>query len=80
VIADYIEDHVLSESEKAFNQTIFYGKDVNHLAIVDTARRFPMMAPRQVVILKEAQDMKGLKELKTYLEKTGRHHHPGDLP
>jgi DNA polymerase-3 subunit delta len=69
VIADYIEDHVLEESEKAFNQTIFYGKDVNHLAIVDTARRFPMMAPRQVVILKEAQDMKTLKELKTYLEK-----------
>lgn len=69
VIADYIEDHVLSESEKAFNQTVFYGKDVNHLAIVDTARRFPMMAPRQVVILKEAQDMKTLKELKTYLEK-----------
>lgn len=69
VISDYIEDHVLEESEKAFNQTIFYGKDVNHLAIVDTARRFPMMAPRQVVILKEAQEMKGLKDLQTYLEK-----------
>ncbi len=69
VISDYVEKNVLSESEKAFNQTIFYGKDVNHLAIVDTARRFPMMAPRQVVVLKEAQEMKSLKELKTYLEK-----------
>ncbi len=69
MISDYIEDHVLNESEKAFNQTIFYGKDVNHLAIIDTARRFPMMAPRQVVILKEAQDMKSLKELKAYAEK-----------
>ena len=69
VISDYIEDNILSESEKAFNQTVFYGKDVNHLAIVDTARRFPMMAPRQVVILKEAQEMKSLKELQTYLEK-----------
>ncbi len=69
ILSDFIENQVLNESEKAFNQTIFYGKDVNHLAIVDTARRFPMMAPYQVVILKEAQDMKSLKELKTYIEK-----------
>lgn len=69
LITNYIENNVLNESEKAFNQTIFYGKDVNHLAIIDTARRFPMMAPYQVVILKEAQEMKSFKELQNYFEK-----------
>lgn len=68
-ITDYIEEHALSPSEKAFNLTTIYGKDADHLAIVDAARRYPMMAPRQVVILKEAQSMKGLSDLKTYAEK-----------
>ncbi|AEE48208.1 DNA polymerase III subunit delta [Haliscomenobacter hydrossis] len=69
VISDYIENEVLNEGERAFNQTIVYGKDVDHLAIVDTARRYPMMAQHQVLILKEAQDMKTLKDLQTYVEK-----------
>ncbi len=68
-IAAYIEKNALAESEQAFNQTAFYGKDVDHMAIVDTARRFPMMASRQVVMLKEAQDMKGLANLLSYVEK-----------
>ena len=69
VISDYIENEVLNEGERAFNQTIVYGKDVDHLAIVDTARRYPMMAQHQVLVLKEAQDMKTLKDLQTYVEK-----------
>ena len=68
-ISSYIEKNALPESEQSFNQTIFYGKDVDHMAIVDTARRFPMMASRQVVLLKEAQDMRGLADLKPYVEK-----------
>ncbi len=68
-IAHYIEKNVLSESERAFNQTILYGKDVDHMAVVDTARRYPMMSSHQVVILKEAQDMRSLSELLSYVVK-----------
>ena len=68
-LTDYIAEHALAEHEKAFNQTILYGKDADHLAVVDAARRFPMMAERQVVIIKEAQDMSSLKDLLTYVEK-----------
>lgn len=67
VISDYIEQQVLTEAEKAFNQTVLYGKDVDHLAIIDVARRYPMGAARQVVILKEAQDMRNLKDLEGYV-------------
>lgn len=69
VISDAIEAHALAEHERAFNQTILYGKDADHLAVVDSARRFPMMAERQLVIVKEAQDMKDLKDLQSYVEK-----------
>lgn len=68
-IAGYIEKHALAEHEKAFNQVILYGRDVDHLAVIDNARRFPMMADRQLVIVKEAQDMKDLNELEKYLAK-----------
>lgn len=67
-IADYIEKNVLSDGEKSFNQTILYGKEVEFKQVVDTARRYPMMAPYQVVILKEAQEMRTLKELNKYVE------------
>lgn len=60
VIADYIEKHALSDSEKGFNQVVLYGKDVTMAAILTNARRFPMMAERQVVIVKEAQDIQDL--------------------
>jgi DNA polymerase III subunit delta len=69
VIADYIDEHALGEAEKAFNQSILYGKEVDHLAVLDTARRYPMMAPRQVVLIKEAQEMRSLDGLMGYLEK-----------
>lgn len=67
LISNYIEKHVLSESERAFNQSVFYGKDVDHKDIVDAARRFPMMAAHQVVLLKEAQEMRSLAELLSYV-------------
>jgi DNA polymerase-3 subunit delta len=69
VVCDAIEAHALAEHERAFNQTILYGRDADHLTIVDAARRFPMMAERQLVVVKEAQDMKDLKDLQTYVEK-----------
>lgn len=68
-VSDYIEDHVLSEGEKSFNQTIFYGKEVDPKTLIDTCYRYPMMSPYQVVILKEAQEMRNLKALQPYVEK-----------
>jgi DNA polymerase-3 subunit delta len=68
-LSDYIEQHVLDEAEKGFNQTIFYGKDADIQAVTSTLRRFPMMAPYQVVIIKEAQAMDKIDELATYFEK-----------
>lgn len=69
VISDYIEEQVLTETEKAFNLTVLYGKEANHLNVVDSARRYPVMAERQVVIVKEAQEMKSLPDLMSYMEK-----------
>lgn len=67
-IADAIEANALPEAERGFNQTILYGKDVDHLTLLDYLRRYPMMSERQVVILREAQEMKSLTELSAYLE------------
>lgn len=67
-IADAIEANALPEAERGFNQTILYGKDTDHLTLLDTLRRYPMMSERQVVILREAQEMKGLAELASYVE------------
>ncbi|HNW57816.1 MAG TPA: DNA polymerase III subunit delta [Bacteroidales bacterium] len=69
LITEYIEDKVLPEAEKSFNQLVLYGEDTNIPAIIDTARRFPMMASHQVVIVKEAQSLKKLEDLVIYLEK-----------
>ena len=69
LITDYIEEKVLPEAEKAFNQIIIYGDDTNMPSIIDTARRFPMMASHQVIIIKEAQSLKKLEDLVIYLEK-----------
>lgn len=63
-----IEENALQEHERAFNQTIVYGKDTEFLQVVDAARRFPMMAERQLVLLREAQDMRSLKDLVKYAE------------
>lgn len=56
-VSDYIEKKLLTEDEKAFNQTVLYGRDVTIEDIVSNAKRYPMMAERQVLIVKEAQDL-----------------------
>ena len=62
LISDYIEDNVLSDAEKGFNQTILYGKDTDIVTILNTVKRYPMMSDYQVVIVKEAQELKWGKE------------------
>ncbi|MBK7626384.1 MAG: DNA polymerase III subunit delta [Bacteroidales bacterium] len=69
LISDYIEDKVLPEAEKSFNQMILYGDDTNIPSIIDLARRFPMMSSHQVIIIKEAQSLKKIEDLGIYLEK-----------
>ncbi len=59
-LSEYIEQNILNESEKEFNQTIVYGRDLDIITLVSYARRYPMMSNYQVVIVKEAQDMKSL--------------------
>ncbi|WP_111708386.1 DNA polymerase III subunit delta [Lutibacter citreus] len=56
-ISEYIENNILAEEEKGFNQMVLYGRDVTIEEIIDNSKRFPMMADRQVVIIKEAQDL-----------------------
>ncbi|MDR3133864.1 MAG: DNA polymerase III subunit delta [Prevotellaceae bacterium] len=67
-IGNYIAQNVLTESERSFNQLILYGKDTTAPQLIDTARRFPMMASRQVVIVREAQDLKKIEQLEAYLK------------
>ena len=68
-LSDYIEENVLSEDEKGFNQTVLYGRDVTIEDIVSTAKRYPMMAERQVVIVKEAQDLsRTIDKIESYAE------------
>ncbi|AHM58910.1 DNA polymerase III subunit delta [Flammeovirgaceae bacterium 311] len=69
-IAEYIEKNILTEAEKGFNQMVLYGKDAPMATVLNQARRFPMMSERQVVIVKEAQDIPdlGREEGKKLLE------------
>ena len=68
-VSDYIEDNVLREDEKGFNQMVLYGRDVTVDDIVGNAKRFPMMAERQVIIVKEAQDLsRTIEQLTDYAE------------
>lgn len=68
VISRYIEDHVLTEDEKNFNQSILYGRDTDVPTIVATAKRFPMMSEYQVVIVKEAQNIRDIENLESYIK------------
>ena len=69
LISDYIENNILSEEEKGFNQMVLYGRDVTIDDIVGTAKRFPMMAEKQVIIVKEAQDLsRTIENLLSYAE------------
>ena len=69
LISDFILENVLSEDEKGFNQSILYGKDLSIDTIMTTAKRFPMMAERQVVVIREAQNIRNIEDLATYAEK-----------
>jgi DNA polymerase-3 subunit delta len=68
LITDFIEENLLDESEKDFNQTLLYGLDVSVLQVIETCRRFPMMANQQVVIVREAQKLKKIEDLLVYVE------------
>jgi DNA polymerase III subunit delta len=69
LISNYIEKNVLTDSEKGFNQTVFYGKDTEERTIAHAALRFPMMSEKQVVIVKEAQSLQRIEDLAPYAGK-----------
>jgi DNA polymerase-3 subunit delta len=65
---DYAEHHILSEQETSFNLTIFYGREAAWADVINACRRYPMFAEKQVVILKEAQQMRDIEKLESYVE------------
>jgi DNA polymerase-3 subunit delta len=67
-VVEYAEKNILSESEASFNLTVFYGKDADWAAVVNACRRYPMFAERQVVLLKEAQQMRDIDKLEGYID------------
>ena len=92
-IADYIANNVLTEEQKDFNFTTLYGAETDINAVLMAARRYPMMSDYQVILVKEAQNLKNLDPLSVYLKnpqpqtilvfchisKSGVHHHPDAL-
>ncbi len=68
VVSDFIEENVLSEQEKEFNQTIVYGKDVDAITVMSYAKRYPMMSNYQVLIVKEAQDLDDIEAFLPYVQ------------
>ncbi len=67
-VVDYAEHQILNESEASFNLTVFYGRDTSWADVVNACRRYPMLADRQVVLLKEAQHMRDIEKLEPYIE------------
>jgi DNA polymerase-3 subunit delta len=67
-VLHYAEDHILPESEAAFNKTVMYGRDTDWATVLNACRRYPMFAERQVVILKEAQSMRDIDKLEAYID------------
>ncbi len=68
MVVDYAEHNILDEAEAGFNLTVFYGKDADWAAVINACKRYPMFAERQVVLLKEAQQMKDIDKLESYVE------------
>lgn len=66
-ISDFIAENILSEEEKAFNFTTLYGKDYDAAAVINAAKRFPMMSDHQVVIVREAQNLGNIDDLIYYV-------------
>lgn len=67
-VMNYAESNILNESERSFNLSIFYGKDADWPAVINACRRYPMFAERQVVLLKEAQQMRDIEKLESYID------------
>jgi DNA polymerase-3 subunit delta len=67
-VMDYAENNILNENERSFNLSIFYGKDADWPAVINACRRYPMFAEKQVVLLKEAQQMRDIEKLESYIE------------
>lgn len=67
-ITDFIANNVLEEHEREFNQTVIYGKETEIANVIEYAKQFPMMANHQVVIVKEAQNLRKIEDLQSYLE------------
>ena len=67
-ISDYISDNVLESQEKEFNQSVLYGKEVDIAQIIAEAKQFPFGSTHRVVIVKEAQNIKNIDELESYLD------------
>ncbi len=65
---EYAEHHILNENETSFNLSVFYGKDANWADIINACKRYPMFAERQVVLLKEAQQMRDVEKLESYID------------
>ena len=66
-LTEYIENNILSEEDKGFNQMVLYGKDVTIEEVISNAKRYPMMADRQVIIVKEAQELaRNIEKLESY--------------
>lgn len=68
-VMQFAEHGILTDSESSFNLSVFYGKDANWTELVNACRRYPMFAEKQVVLLKEAQQMRDLDKLESYVEK-----------
>src|SRR5690349_20219531 len=68
-LIDYAENNLLIEEEASFNRTVFYGKDAGWTEVFNACTRYPMFAERQLVILKEAQQMKDIDKLYNYIAK-----------
>lgn len=69
LISDFIQNNILDESQREFDMTVVYGKDTDMTTIVNAAKRYPMMSPYQVVIVKEAQLIKDWDALQYYIGK-----------
>ena len=67
-LTNYIEEHALDEAGKAFDQVVMYGRDVDYMAVIDEAKRYPMMGERRVIIVKEAQNIKNPDLLLSYIQ------------
>lgn len=67
-VVDYAEHHILNESETSFNLSVFYGRDAAWADVVNACRRYPMFSEKQVVLLKEAQQMRDIEKLEGYVD------------